>query len=44
MVASGKQHYPGMVTEIVSLDHAIDKGLDRQDRRGMLKILIDPSL
>ena len=44
MVASGKLHFPGMVTDIVSLDHAIDMGLDRQDRSGMLKILIDPSL
>ena len=44
MVASGKLHFPGMVTDIVSLDHAIDMGLNRQDRRGMLKILIDPSL
>ena len=44
MVASGKRSFPGMVTDIVSLDHAIDMGLDRKDRKGQLKILIDPSL
>ena len=44
MVASGKMRFPGMVTDIVSLDHAVDMGLDRKDRKGMLKILIDPSL
>jgi threonine dehydrogenase-like Zn-dependent dehydrogenase len=44
MVASGKMHFPGMVTDVVSLEHAIDQGLDRKDRKGMLKILIDPSL
>ena len=44
MVASGKMSFPGMVTDIVSLDHAIDMGLDRKDRKGQLKILIDPSL
>ena len=44
MVASGKMKFPGMVTDVVSLDHAIDMGLDRKDRKGMLKILIDPSL
>ena len=44
MVASGKMHFPGMVTDVISLDDAITKGLDRKDRKGMLKILIDPSL
>lgn len=44
MVASGKLHFPGMVTDVVSLDDAVEKGLDRKDRKGMLKILIDPSL
>lgn len=44
MVASGKMHFPGMVTDIISLDNAVEQGLDRKDRKGMLKILIDPSL
>ena len=44
MVASGKMKFPGMVTDVVSLNRAIDMGLDRKDRKGMLKILIDPSL
>ena len=44
MLASGKIHFPGMVTDIISLDDCVEKGLDRKDRSGMLKILIDPSL
>ena len=44
MVASGKMHFPGMVTDVISLEDAVEKGLDRKDRKGMLKILIDPSL
>lgn len=44
MVASGKMKFPNMVTDIIPLDKAVELGLNRQDRRGMLKILIDPSL
>ncbi len=44
MVASGKMKFDGMVTDIVSLDDAVEKGLGRKDRTGMVKILIDPSL
>ena len=44
MVASGKLSFPGMVTDIVSLDNGIEQGLGRKDRTGQLKILIDPSL
>ena len=44
MVASGKMKFPGMVTDVISLDNAIEQGLDRKDRKGQLKILIDPSL
>ena len=44
MVASGKMKFPGMVTDVVSLDHAVDMGLGRKDRKGQLKILVDPSL
>lgn len=44
MLASGKVDFPGMVTDIISLDDCVKKGLAREDRRGQLKILIDPSL
>lgn len=44
MLATGKISFPGMVTDIISLDHCVEEGLNRKDRRGMLKILIDPSL
>lgn len=44
MVASGKMSFPGMVTDIIPLDKAVELGLDRKDRKGQLKILIDPSL
>ena len=44
MAASGKMKFPGMVTDVISLDNAITDGLDRKDRKGQLKILIDPSL
>lgn len=43
MVASGKMKFPGMVTDIVSLDNAVEMGLDRKDRKGQLKILIAPN-
>lgn len=43
MVASGKLHFPGMVTGVVSLDECVEKVFDG-DRKGQLKVLIDPSL
>lgn len=43
MLAAGKVSFPGMVTDIVSLDECVEKALDRKDRTGMIKILIDPS-
>ncbi|MBP1736814.1 MAG: Tdh [Oscillospiraceae bacterium] len=44
MLAAGKISFPGMVTDIISLTDCVERGLDRKDRTGMLKILIDPSL
>ena len=44
MLAAGKIRFPGMVTDVISLSDCIEKALDRKDRTGMLKILIDPSL
>ncbi len=44
MLASGKLHFGDMVTDVISLDHCVDQGLDRPDRKKHLKILIDPSL
>ncbi|MCF0230651.1 MAG: alcohol dehydrogenase catalytic domain-containing protein, partial [Parasporobacterium sp.] len=42
MLASGKISFPGMVTDIVSLDDVVEKAVARKDRKGMLKILMDP--
>ena len=42
-VASGKLNFPGMVTGVVSLDECVEKVFDG-DRKGQLKVLIDPSL
>lgn len=44
MLAGGKLKFPGMVTDIIALDDVVEKGVARADRRGQLKILIDPSL
>ena len=44
MLASGKIRFPGMVTDIIGLDDVVEKGVARQDRRGQLKILLDPSM
>ena len=44
MLKSGKISFPGMVTDIIALDDCVEKGVDRQDKTGQLKILIDPSL
>ena len=43
MVASGKLSFPDMVTSVVSLDECVEK-VFAGDRRGQLKVLIDPSL
>lgn len=37
-----KISFPNMVTDIISLEELIEKGLDRKDRAGMLKILCRP--
>ena len=43
MLASGKISFPGMVTDIISLDECQEKGLGRRDRSNQKEILIDPS-
>lgn len=43
MSAAGKLHFPGMVTGVVSLDECVEK-VFASDRKGQLKVLIDPSL
>ncbi len=44
MLKTGKIKFPGMVTDIVSLDDVVEKAVDRKDRTGQLKILMDPTL
>ena len=44
MLATGKIKFPRMVTDEVSLDDVVEKALDRKDRTGQLKILLNPSL
>ncbi len=44
MLAAGKVSFPGMVTDIVSLDECVSKYIGNPDKRGQLKVLIDPSL
>jgi len=43
MLAKKKIEFPGMVTDIIALDECVEKGVDRKDRTGQIKILIDPS-
>jgi (R,R)-butanediol dehydrogenase/meso-butanediol dehydrogenase/diacetyl reductase len=43
MVAAGKLHFPNMVTGVVSLDECVEK-VFASDRKGQIKMLIDPSL
>jgi threonine dehydrogenase-like Zn-dependent dehydrogenase len=43
MVAAGKLHFPEMVTGVVSLDECVEK-VFASDRKGQIKMLIDPSL
>ncbi|MDR2355934.1 MAG: alcohol dehydrogenase catalytic domain-containing protein [Clostridiales Family XIII bacterium] len=44
MLKTGKLRFPDMVTDIISLTDCVEKGLNRKDRKGQLKILIDPKL
>ena len=44
MVAAGKLNFDGMVTDVIALEDVVSKGLDRKDRDGQIKILIDPSM
>ena len=44
MLRSGKISFPGMVTDIISLDDCVSKGLARPDRSSQRKILIKPSM
>lgn len=43
MMAQGKLSFPNMVTDIVSLDECVEK-VFAGDRKGQIKVLIDPSL
>lgn len=43
LLAGRKIHFPNMVTDVISLDQLVEQGLDRKNRRGMLKILCAPS-
>ncbi len=43
MVNSGKLEFPNMVTGVVSLDECVEK-VFASDRKGQIKVLIDPSL
>ncbi len=43
MVNSGKLVFPNMVTGVVSLDECVEK-VFASDRKGQIKVLIDPSL
>ena len=44
MLKTGKIKFPGMVTDVIPLDDVVEKGVDRRDRKGQIKILIDPNL
>ena len=44
MLAKKKIEFPGMVTDIIALEDCVEKGVDRKDRTGQIKILIDPSI
>ncbi len=43
MLANGKVSFPGMVTDIVSLDECVEKYIGNPDKKGQLKVLIDPT-
>ncbi len=42
MLAAGKIKFPGMVTDIVSLDECVEKYIGNPNKKGQLKVLIDP--
>lgn len=44
MLDAGKISFGNMVTDIIPLTDVIEKGLARKDKKGQIKILIDPSL
>ena len=46
MLTEGKLDFPGMVTDTIRLEDCVGKGLGlgREERRGQIKILIDPAL
>jgi threonine dehydrogenase-like Zn-dependent dehydrogenase len=44
MLGSGKVSFPDMVGDVIGLGDLLTRGLTRQDRSGLLKILVDPSL
>lgn len=44
MLGRGKVKFPGMVTGVVSLEDAVEKYIGSPNRKGHLKVLIDPSL
>jgi len=44
MLAAGKIAFPGMVTDIVSLENCVDRYIGNPNKKGQLKVLIDLSL
>lgn len=42
LLLARKISFPGMVTDIIGLDELVEKGLDRKDRKGMIKVLCQP--
>ena len=44
MLDSGKLSFSDLVTDVIALEDCVEKGLARKDRRGQIKILIDPSM
>jgi len=44
MLEDGKLDFSGLITDVISLEDCVAKGLDRKDRTGQIKILIDPSM
>jgi threonine dehydrogenase-like Zn-dependent dehydrogenase len=43
MLDQKKVAFPGLVTDIIALKDVVKKGLDRDDKAKMIKVLIDPS-
>lgn len=44
MLAGGKLHFADLVTDIIRLEDCVELGLDRRERGGQLKMLINPWL